>query len=52
MSKKSNALIALLALICVVVIICLALGINQWYAILAYWIVLLIKNYIDWRNRK
>lgn len=52
MNKTINVLIALLALICVVVILCLALGINQWYAILAYWIVLFIKNYIDWRNRK
>lgn len=52
MDKKSNMLILTLAAICVVVIFCLAYGVNQWYAVLAYWIVLLIKNYVDWRCKK
>ncbi len=50
MQNRTNALIAILALICVVVIICLAYGMNQWYAVLAYWVVLLIKNWNDWKR--
>lgn len=50
MDKKSNGLILALAAICVVVILCLACGMNQWYAVLAYWIVLLIKNWNDWKR--
>lgn len=48
MKKIQKTLILILAVIAVSVAVILAAGYNAWPLIVAYWVVLTLKNWIDW----